>query len=125
MQPAQSLFEPGRSTLEPRKRHRPVSLVWVGAVGLCALLVLAGAARAACCRVTRVDPQAPTGTVRVCEADANGSCGTVLFEGTLALGDVQNVCVAGQTVVYQEYDSALNAYAPPTQAVCDGADVEL
>jgi hypothetical protein len=46
-------------------------------------------------------------------------------EGTLALGDAHSVCVSAQTLVYQEYDTTLNAYGPPTQAVCDGADVEL
>lgn len=91
-----------------------------------ALIALAASeVRAGCCRVRRVDPGTPTGTVRVCEPDGNGGCGTVLFEGTLALGDVQNICVSAQTVVYQEYDTTLSAYGPPTQAVCDGADVEL
>jgi hypothetical protein len=80
---------------------------------------------AGCCRVKRVDASTTTGTVRVCEPDGKGGCGAVLFEGPLALGDAQHVCVTGQTVVYQEYDTTLNAYAPSTQAVCDGADVEL
>ncbi len=102
--------------------RRVVTVTAVLAVGCGALAV---EAHAGCCRVTRVDTQAPSGQVRVCAPDASGGCGTVLFEGSLALGDGREVCVAGQTVVYQEYDTTLGAYAPPTRAVCDGTDVEL
>jgi hypothetical protein len=97
----------------------------IGAWVLTLVALPANQAYAGCWRVTRVDPITPTGTVRVCKPDANGGCGTALFEGTLALGDARDVCVARQTPVCQEYDTSLNAYAPPTQAVCDGADAEL
>jgi hypothetical protein len=112
--------------------HKPCAAARTGARGsvvaalvLALVALLAAEVHAGCCRVIRVDAQTPTGTVRVCAPDGSGGCGTVLFEGALALGDAQNACVAGQTVVYQEYNTTLNAYAPPVQAVCNGTDVEL
>ena len=96
---------------EPRGDTAREKARWggIGALALTLVALLASEAHAGCCRVTRVDPITPTGTVRVCEPDGNGGCGTVLFEGTLALGDARNVCVAGQTLIYQEYDTALSA----------------
>ena len=88
-------------------------------------LLLAAPAYAGCCQLTRTDAETPTGTVRACEPDASGGCGTVLFEGVLALGDTQSVCTAGITLVYQEFDTTAGAYGPPTQAVCDGTEVQL
>jgi hypothetical protein len=130
MHPAEPGAGARRSLGKPDKcrsavHWRPNRLAWAMVLGGCALLALAAAAHAGCCRVIRVDTLTPTGTVRICEPDTNAGCGPVLFEGTLAVGDSQNVCVTGQTVVYQEYDTTLNAYEPPVRAVCDGADVEL
>ena len=87
--------------------------------------LLAAEARAGCCRVIKVDPETPPVQVRVCEPQGSGECGNVLFLGTLALGESENVCSAAPTVVYEEYDDALAAFGPPTVAVCDGGDVEL
>jgi hypothetical protein len=88
-------------------------------------IFLIGEARAGCCRVVKVDPETPPVQVRVCEPQASGECANVLFLGTLALGESENVCSAAPTVAYQEYDGGLAAFGPPTVAVCDGGDVEL
>jgi hypothetical protein len=87
--------------------------------------IVAAEARAGCCRVVKVDPETPPVQVRVCEPQVSGECGNLLFLGTLALGESENVCSAAPTVVYQEYDDLLAAFGPPTVAVCDGGDVEL
>lgn len=92
---------------------------------LCVGLLASTAARAACCDVVKVDPESPTTTVRVCAPDAAGGCGQLLFEGTLSIGESQNVCVSGDEIVYQEWDGALPGYATPTTAVCQDQPVEI
>ena len=89
------------------------------------IVLVAGEARAGCCRVIKVDPETPPVQVRVCEPQGSGECENLLFLGTLALGESENVCSAAPTVVYQEYDGVLAAFGPPTVAICDGGDVEL
>jgi len=88
-------------------------------------VLVAGEARAGCCRVIKVDPETPPVQVRVCEPQGSGECGNLLFQGTLALGESENVCSAAPTVVYEEYDDVLAAFGPPTVALCDGGDVEF
>ena len=44
--------------------------------------------------------------------------------GTLALGESQQVCAAGDTLVYAEYDDVAQAFGDYVEAVCEG-DVEL
>lgn len=89
------------------------------------VLVAAGQARAGCCRVIKVDSETAAVTVRACEPDGAGACGNVLFEGPLALGEEASVCSATDTIVYQEWDELLAAFAPPVEAVCEGGDVEI
>jgi len=72
-----------------------------------------------------VDSETPAVTVRACEPDGSGACGTVLFEGPLALGEEAPLCSATDTIVYQEWDELLAAFAPPVEAVCEGGDVEI
>ena len=93
---------------------------------LLVLLALAGrAVSAACCRVIRIDPETPVPVVRVCDPDTSGNCGTVLFEGAIAVGESRPVCGKGTIVLYQGYDATAGTYGPPTEARCDGGDVEL
>lgn len=89
------------------------------------LTVLAGRVSAECCRVVRVDANSSSTNVRVCEPGPAHSCGAPLFTGSLALGQAQDICAAGGTIVYQEYDPAQGSYADPVEARCDGGDVEL
>ncbi|MBI1815181.1 MAG: hypothetical protein HYR72_09400 [Deltaproteobacteria bacterium] len=89
------------------------------------LLFAARAVEAGCCRIIRIDPETPTPVVRVCEPDAAGACGTVLFEGSLALGESRTVCATGVTIGYQDVDATTGIYGPRTDARCDAADVEL
>jgi hypothetical protein len=86
---------------------------------------LGSEAKAGCCDVVKLDPEAAPMTVRVCEPDAWGACATVLFEGDLALGGEAHVCTEGETVLYQERDVAGGEFGPPVTAVCDGSDVEI
>jgi hypothetical protein len=86
--------------------------------------VFAARAEAGCCTFRKLEADPPVSLLRVCERDAAGGCGAVLFEGPLPVGGTQNVCSAAPTVVYQE--------APPgelpqgfVEAVCDDADVEF
>jgi hypothetical protein len=85
----------------------------------------AGAAHAGCCDVVKLDIAVATVAVRVCEPDAEGACGAVLFEGELSVGQSQSVCAAASTLVYQERLPAASEYEPPVTAVCDGGDVEI
>jgi hypothetical protein len=89
------------------------------------VLVAAGQARAGCCRLVKVDSETPAVAVRACESDSSGACGNVLFEGVLALGEEAPLCSATDTIVYQEWDELLAAFAPPVEAVCEGGDVEI
>jgi hypothetical protein len=86
---------------------------------------LASEARAGCCRVVKVDTETPSTLVRVCEPDADGACGALIFQDTLAVGEDEAVCSASPTLVYQEWDSAAGEFAPPVQAMCEGGDVEI
>ena len=63
-------------------------------------------------------------TLRVCEPDAAGACGNLLFAGPLAVGDSQAVCSAQSTLVYQEAPPG-SPFGPLVEAVCDGEDVEI
>jgi len=91
------------------------------------VLTVLGAAetQASCCRITRTDSTTPTGLVRVCELNGSSDCSTVLFEGSLGLGDTRDICSTGSTVVYYEYDTTAGAYGPPIQAICNSTDIEL
>lgn len=89
------------------------------------VLLLAWPAAGDCCRVIKLDPETPPGAVRACEPGAQGSCGAVLFEETLALGESREVCVPADTLVYQEWDPELADFGAPVEAVCQGGDVEL
>ena len=97
------------------------------AVVLCGVLLVSSAsARAACCRLVKIDAEIPTQSLRVCEPNASGGCGSVLFSGPLALGASAEVCTDAGIVVYEEWDPALAAFGPTTIAVCeDGGDIEL
>jgi len=88
------------------------------------LLLLAADTHAACCRLVKVYAETPPATVRACTPDAAASCDTVLFIGTLALGESQQVCPADDTLVYAEYDDVAQAFGDYVEAVCEG-DVEL
>ena len=90
-----------------------------------ATLLVASPAAGDCCRIIKLDAETPEGVVRACEPAEQGACGAVLFEQTLALGESREVCVAGDTVVYQEYDPELADFGAPVEAVCRGGDVEL
>lgn len=90
-----------------------------------AALLLAAPAAGECCRIIKLDAETPAVPVRACEPAAGGACGTLLFEETLALGESREVCVAGDTVVYQEYDEELAELGAPVEALCQGGDVEL
>jgi hypothetical protein len=87
--------------------------------------MLAAGAHAGCCDVTKVDTESSAPSVRVCEPAADGSCGNVLYTGALNLGDSENVCTSGETIVYQEWSDQEAAYAAPVSAFCDGGVVEL
>ena len=88
------------------------------------LSLVAAEAWADCCRLVKIDPETPPATVRACTPDAAGGCGELLFEGTLALGQSQEVCSGGSTVSYVEYDDVLDAFGAAVEAICNG-DVEL
>jgi len=99
-------------------------------LGICLVLLVlmalaAAEAQASCCRIARTDSTTPTGLVRVCELNRSNDCNTVLFEGPLGLGDTRDICSAGSTVVYYEYDTIAGAYGPPIQAICNSTDIEL
>ena len=79
---------------------------------------------AGCCTVRKLDETFPSVTVRVCEPNTAGDCGSVLFTGPLAVGDAQNVCSAQHTLVYQEAVPG-EPFGPLVEAVCDSADVEI
>lgn len=86
---------------------------------------LATQAAADCCHVTKTDTELPPATVRVCEPGPNGACGTLLFEGLLELGESREVCSAGSTIVYEEFDALQQVFLEPVEARCEGGDVEL
>jgi hypothetical protein len=89
-------------------------------------LALGDAAHAACCRLLRTDTETTSSAVRACENDGDDGCAAVLFLGELALGQSQEICVTGETVVYQEWSTAANDFAAPVAAVCtEDADVEI
>ena len=69
--------------------------------------------------MVKVGPTTPSSTVRVCEPDAEGEC------GTLSLGETREVCTPRTTIVYQEYDATLEVFGAPVEAVCESADVEI
>lgn len=98
------------------------SAVWVAIALVLACVADSGAA---CCRLVRVDAETAASPVRACENDGSDACGSVLFSGTLAVGESQEVCAAGDTIVYQEWDPALGTFAQPVTAVCAGGDVEI
>jgi len=62
--------------------------------------------------------------LRACTIDDFGACDGILFLGTLALGESQEVCTDQTTILYEEYDDAEQAFGPATEALCD-TDVEL
>jgi hypothetical protein len=90
-----------------------------------ALVAISSRASAECCRVIKTDSESPPSNVRVCEPAPAQSCGAELFAGTLSLGQSQEVCAAGDTLVYQELDPATGTYGDSVVARCDGGDVEL
>jgi hypothetical protein len=87
--------------------------------------LLAEPIRAACCSIVKLDTTAPTVAVRVCEPDAAGACGLLLFEGLLSVGQSQSVCADSGTVIYQERLPDAADYEPPVSAVCEAVDVEI
>ncbi|HEU4429357.1 MAG TPA: hypothetical protein VFT98_11430 [Myxococcota bacterium] len=96
-----------------------ISLLLLGIAALSA-----EAAHAGCCTVRKLDETFPSVTVRVCEPNAAGECGSVLFAGPLSVGDAQNVCSAQDTVLYREAAPG-EPFGPFVEAVCSGADVEI
>lgn len=90
-----------------------------------AVALSAAESRAGCCNVVKLDTTAATVAVRVCEPDAEGASGLLLFEGELSVGQSQSVCAATGTIIYQERLPAASEYEAPVTAVCDGADVEI
>lgn len=118
------------SLLVRRLAARPF-LAFVALVG--GGLALAPPAHAGCCRVVKVDPATPSTLVQVCEPGGSvesggeviGGCERLLFSGTLALGEGQEVCTAAPTVVYREWDARLGAFGPPVEARCEVRDVEI
>ena len=91
-------------------------------LGIAALT--AEAAYAGCCTIRKLDELFPTVTLRVCEPNASGDCGSVLFTGALSVDDAHSVCSAGRTLLYQEAAPG-EPFGPLVEAVCDGADVEI
>ena len=82
-------------------------------------------ARAGCCVVRKLDPTVPTITLRVCEPNAAGECGSLLFAGPLALGESQSVCSQQATLVYQEAAPS-EPFGPLVEAVCEpGREVAI
>lgn len=95
---------------------------WLAGFGV---IASASGVGAECCRVIKTDADTPPASVRVCDRGSAHSCGAELFAGTLALGQSQQVCAAGDTIVYQELAAAPATYGDPVEARCDGGDVEL
>jgi len=91
---------------------------------LCVALSAAEAAQAGCCMIRKLDELFPTVTLRVCEPNASGDCGSVLFAGALSVDEAHSVCSAGRTLLYQEAAPG-EPFGPLVEAVCDGADVEI
>ncbi|MCL4685169.1 hypothetical protein KJ059_10500 [Myxococcota bacterium] len=84
------------------------------------------AAVAACCELRKIDADPPSALVRACDPATTPSCAEWLYDGTLAPGDSAPVCVASDRVVYQEWDAAVAAWGPTTEARCEeGGAVEL
>ena len=88
-------------------------------------LLLASPAAGDCCRLVKLDDGTSAVTVRACEPGSPGACEAMLFEQTLAVGGSREVCVSGDTLMYQEYDPALADFGAPVEALCQGGDVEL
>jgi len=95
----------------------------LGFFGLCVLA--ARRAAAGCCRVVKVDGTTLSIVVQVCEPDAAGECGGLLFSGSLGVGEDEAVCTDSPTVVYREWDDLAGDFAPPVEARCEGGDVEI
>lgn len=112
-------------SIAQRVQDRIVSLRRVAPAACLVVALVSAEARAGCCNVRKIDTELPTVSVRVCEADAAGACGTLLFEGQLSVGGVANVCTVEETVVYQERPVSGGDYGAPVSAVCDGAEVEI
>ncbi len=118
---SQRMFQSQRASIvRPARFWRALA-----AVGCLAALALSTAASADCCRVVRVDPESAGHPVQVCEPTADGQCGTVLFNGTIGLGDGENLCSYHDTIVYREFDADLGAFGSEVEAVCEGGDVEI
>jgi hypothetical protein len=80
-------------------------------------------ARAACCNVVAVGEAE---SVRVCAMTEPGGCGTVLFEGELAVGQPLNVCSDSGYVKIERMASPADDPAGLLKAeACEGADVEI
>ncbi len=81
--------------------------------------------RAGCCNVVKLDPEVPTVSVRVCEPESTPLCDSVIFEGSLSVGQSESVCTVDDTILYQERPAAGGAYGAAVTALCDGGDVEI
>lgn len=92
-----------------------------------ASVLTADGASAACCDLRKVEAEPATTRVRVCDAGAAGACETAwLFDGDVAFGTPQPICISGEALRYQEFDPATGMFAPPIDARCDeDTDVEL
>jgi hypothetical protein len=81
---------------------------------------------AACCDLVKLEGDPATTHVRVCDPSVSAECASWMFEGDVAHGAPQQICVAGSSLTYQEHDAASNAWSPATEARCDAeTDVEL
>jgi hypothetical protein len=84
------------------------------------------ASAAACCDLRKVDAEPPTTQIRACDPAAVEGCAAWILERSFTAGETAPVCVSGEIVRYQEWDPALDAWGPDTDARCDaGGEVEL
>ena len=101
----------------------PKTLLTLAALILAGSVGVANSARAGCCNLVKIDPELPVVGLRVCELGPSGECALVLFEGSVGLGDVENVCTVEDTILYQENEGG--GYGSFAEAFCLGADVEI
>ncbi len=88
------------------------------------LLGVPDTAIAGCCTLKKLEIEDPA-RVRVCAPAATNGCAEELIDETLSPGDIREICVDTDYLLYQEFDLEENAFSPLTNATCDGGIVEL
>lgn len=95
-------------------------------VVLAALALVPSSVRAACCELRKVDSDASSIRVRVCDPGAASGCEVWIFDAVVESERAAPVCVGGDELVYQAWDASRDDWSPRTEARCEpGRPVEL